>query len=72
MEKMIIDVQSGKLNMVDDDRMETLPMGTVLYCTADELRALADLMDKPSSTVDEIRKAAINTKSPSKRPAKRG
>jgi hypothetical protein len=64
MEKMLIDSQSGKLNIVVVERMQTLPLGTILFCTSGELRKLADLMDDPKASVDDIRKAALNISTP--------
>lgn len=71
MEKMLISFQIPKINVVETDRMETLPMGTILFCSADELRNLASLMDNPRTTVDELRKAALNLSQLSGGPAKR-
>jgi hypothetical protein len=61
MEKLIIDLQAGKLNVVRSERMETLPMGTLLYCSATELRSLADMMDDPTATPQQLREAAVRT-----------
>jgi hypothetical protein len=60
MKKLHIQGYNAYVNIVETDRMDTLPLGTVLLCSSDELRVLADLMDDPQSSVMHIRHAAFN------------